>query len=95
MIGVIATLKAKEGKGPDLLAALKALAIHVNEKEDGCLQYDPFVAADDPDTVVMIERYATQADLDAHGQTEYFKTAGPAMGPFMAGRPNIQVLTEG
>lgn len=95
MIGVIATLKAKEGQGKDLLAILKTLAVQVNEKEEGCLQYDPFVAADDADTIVMIERYATQDDLTAHGQTDYFKEASPRMGPFMAGRPTIQVLSEG
>lgn len=95
MIGVIATLKAQEGKGGDLLAALKELAVQVNEKEEGCLQYDPFVAADDPDTIVMIERYATQDALSAHGQTDYFKTAGRAMGGFMAGPPDIKVLTQG
>lgn len=95
MIGVIATLKAKEGQGKELLAILKTLAVQVSEKEDGCLQYDPFVAVDDPDTIVMIERYTNQEALDAHGQTEYFKEASPRMGPFMAGRPTIQILAEG
>lgn len=95
MIGVIATLKAQEGKGADLLAVLKSLAKDVTEKEDGCLQYDPFVAVDDPDTIVMIERYASQDALTAHGQTDYFKAAGKQMMGFMAGAPDIKVLSAG
>jgi quinol monooxygenase YgiN len=92
MIGVIATLKAQEGKGGDLLAVAKALAVQVNEKEDGCLQYDPFVAADDADTIVFIERYADQDALTAHGQTDYFKAAGREMGGLLAGAPDIKIL---
>lgn len=92
MIGVIATLKAKEGKGSELLGCLKSLATQVNEQEDGCLQYDPFVAADDADTIVMIERYASQEALTAHGQTDYFKAAGKEMAGFMAGPPDIKIL---
>ncbi len=92
MIGVIATLKAQEGKGGDLLAIAQSLAVDVNAKEEGCLQYDPFQDADDPDTIVFIERYASHEALVFHGKTEYFKAKGAEMGAFMAGAPKVQML---
>ena len=95
ILGVIATLKAKEGSEADLLAALKKLAELVRANESGCLQYDPFVAKDDPATIVMMERYASEDDLAAHGQTPYFKEAGKGMAGFLAGRPDVQVLIAG
>ena len=40
----------------------------------------------------MLELYADQDALSAHGLTEYFKAAGPKMGPCMGGRPEIEYL---
>ena len=36
-----------------------------------------------------MEQYASQADLESHGQTEYFKAAGPGLGACLAGAPEI------
>ena len=40
----------------------------------------------------MLELYADQGALEAHGKTDYFRAAGAKMGPFMADRPNIEYL---
>lgn len=90
MFGIIATLKAQEGKGADLFAAAQALSAAVRANEEGCIQHKPFVSADDPDTIIFMEEYASQEALEAHGKSEHMKTLGGAMGPFMGGRPTIQ-----
>jgi len=92
MIGIIATLTAQDGKADELVAVCKGLATEVNAKEEGCLQYDVFVAADDANKVIFIERYADQAALDHHGQTEYFKAAGPKFATVLGGAPDIKFL---
>ena len=94
MIGIIATLTAQDGKADELVAICKGLAAEVNAKEDGCLQYDVFIAADDANKVTFIERYADQAALDLHGQTEYFKAAGPKFATVLGGAPDIKFLKE-
>ncbi|WP_304180031.1 putative quinol monooxygenase [Phenylobacterium aquaticum] len=40
----------------------------------------------------VLELYTDQDALTAHGQTEYFKAAGPKMGPCLGGRPEIELL---
>ena len=41
-----------------------------------------------------MEQYATQADLDAHGKTDYFRAAGPALGSVLGGAPTLQFLDK-
>jgi quinol monooxygenase YgiN len=36
------------------------------------------------------ERYASEAAVEEHRNTEYFKSLGRAMGAFMDGRPTVQ-----
>lgn len=94
MIGVVATLTAQDGKAGELVQICKDLAEQVNAKEEGCLQYDVFVASDDGNKVVFIERYKDQAALDHHGQTEYFKAAGPKFMGVLAGAPDLKFLKD-
>ncbi len=91
MIGVIATIKAKPGAGADFEAAAKKLVAAVNANEPGCLFYQ-LHRAEEPDTYVFLEGYEDEAALEAHRGTDHFKELGGAMGPFMAGRPTVQIM---
>ena len=93
MIGIVATLKVAEGKSAEFEAAALKLVAAVNANEPGCLYYGLY-KTDDPHTYVMMERYQDQAAVDAHRQTDHFKELGRAMGPFMQGRPDVQVLEQ-
>ena len=42
----------------------------------------------------MMERYKDMAAVEAHRQTDHMKELGGAMGAFMAGRPDVQILHE-
>lgn len=92
VIGVVATLKVQAGKEADFEATFKDLRDKVQSNEDGNLQYDLTRSKADAQTYVIMEKYASQEALEAHGQTEYFKAAGPALGTVLAGAPDIQYL---
>ncbi|HQP20358.1 MAG TPA: putative quinol monooxygenase, partial [Phenylobacterium sp.] len=92
MIGIIATLKVAEGKNAEFEAIFTDLAAQVKANEPGCVAYQLTKSRTDPQTYKVLELYADQAALAAHGQTEYFKAAQPKMCPCMGGRPEIEVL---
>jgi quinol monooxygenase YgiN len=89
MIGVVATIKVKDGQGAGFEKVASQLVKQVNANEKGCLLYVLF-KAEEPNTYVFLERYADQAAVEAHRGTEYFKTLGREMGAFMDGRPDVK-----
>ncbi len=89
-IGVIATIKIKEGTNAAFEAVAKDLTAKVRANEPGALFYQ-FCKAD-PTTYLVMEVYADQAAVEAHRNSEHFKLIGSGMGPFMEGRPDIKIL---
>jgi quinol monooxygenase YgiN len=92
MIGVVATLTVADGKGPDLEKVFGDLAAKVKANESGCLMYQLTKSRTEPNVYKVLEMYASQDALTAHGQTEYFKAAGPSIGACLGGRPTIEYL---
>jgi len=91
MIGVVATLKIKEGKGADFEAVANQLVEKVNANEEGVIYYDLY--KQDDTTYLFLEKYKDQAALDIHRKTDYYKSLGAQLGAFMAGAPDIKVLS--
>jgi len=87
-IGVIAKITAQDGKRADLAAALQG-ALDAAETEPGTLTYVLLEDAVDANALWMYEMYENQAALDAHMGSDAFKALGPAIGPFLAGRPEL------
>ncbi len=92
MIGVIATLKVQDGKGADLEAAFATLAAAVRANEPGNHAYQLCKSRTEPNTYKVLELYADQEALKAHGAADYFKAAGPALGAVLAAPPAIEYL---
>ncbi len=90
MIGVIATINIKEGKGSDFEAIANQLVEKVNTNEEGVVYYDLY--KQDATTYVFLERYTDEAALGIHRGTDYFKALGAKMGAFMTGAPDVKVL---
>mgnify|MGYP005632754891 FL=1 len=90
MIGVIATLKIKEGSGKDFEEVARKLVEKVNTNEEGVLYYDLY--KDDETTYIFLEKYKDQEAQTIHGQTDYFKALGAQMGAFMTAMPDIKML---
>ena len=91
MIGVTARLPVQAGKEAEFEDVFAALAKQVNAKEDGCHLYELFKTPGQPDYIVL-ERYADRAALEAHGKTDYFLAAQPALGALLSGPPKIEVF---
>lgn len=65
---VVAVLTGKPGRGPEVIEAFRAESPHVHA-EAGCELYAAHLEQGG-DTVVMVERWATRTDLDAHAAGE-------------------------
>jgi len=92
MIGIIATLKVQEGKGPELEAVFKELAALVRANEPGNVAYQLTKSRADPNTYKVLELYKDQDAVAAHGGSAHFKEFSPKMGPCLAGRPDVELL---
>lgn len=94
MIHVIAILTAKPGKRAEVLKHFRANVPAVLA-EKGCIEYAPTVDADGigpvqsklgPDTFVVVEKWATAADLAAHGAAPHMKAYAETVKDLMASR---------
>lgn len=91
-LGVIAVIKVQEGKNNEFEAAFLELAEQVLANEEGCVFYSLNRSKTDSQTYKVLEQYKSAADLEAHGQTEYFKAANAKLGALVAAAPDIEVL---
>lgn len=74
-VRLIVTFKSKAGQGAQMAAAFAPVAAEVR-KEKGCEQYEMFQGCEDPDTLVLLERWTTAEDLEVHG--EAMRARGPS-----------------
>ncbi len=93
MIAVIAKLPVKPEARDDAIAGMKALMAKVAE-EEGTLYYTLNFDPNDPNVLVVIERYKDMEALGHHGSTPYFQEFMGQAGSFMAGPPEISTLEE-
>lgn len=92
MIGLVVTLKVQDGKADEFADVFRGLTEKVLANEPGCKLYAAHQDMSDPNTFVIMEQYEDQAALEAHGKTEYFQAAQPAMGACLAGAPDMKML---
>ena len=94
MIHVIAIITAKPGKRDELIAAMKANVPAVRA-EQGCIEYGAAVDAQGvppskgsfgEDSFVVIEKWATLADLQAHAASPHMQAYGALTKDWLAGR---------
>ncbi len=93
MIGVVATIRVKDGAANDFEATALRLVAAVNENEAGCLFYRLF-RTDNENEFKFLEAYKDMDAVAAHRASDHFKTIGKEMGAFMAGAPDV-VRLEG
>jgi quinol monooxygenase YgiN len=102
MIHVLAIITAKPGMRGEVLKHFHANvpAVHA---EKGCIEYGPAIDADGigpmqsklgPDTFVVVEKWATAADLAAHAAAPHMAAYSAKVREMVAGRV-IHVLSPG
>jgi len=100
MIHVIAIIKAKPGMRAELLEAFSKI-IPLVHAEEGCVEYQPVVDADDAgemqtllgtDSFLVVEKWATMDALKAHSVASHMKAYGEHAGHLVSDR-TIHVLS--
>jgi quinol monooxygenase YgiN len=91
-IGIVATIKIQPGKNAELESVAKELMAAVRKNEPGNKLYQFLKSKTDENTYVVMEMYEDAAAVEAHRNSDHFKTIGPKMGPAMAGRPDVQLF---
>ena len=82
-------LPIKEGKADEFVAAAGPALARVRAEDAGCEMYDLFRSVDDDTRFVMVESWASEADLEAHKTSPAMGGVGKAIGGFVSGAPVI------
>jgi quinol monooxygenase YgiN len=77
-IAVVATITAHAGHRQAVIDALRT-AVAAVRLEPGCEQYVLHEDMDEPNRLIMIERWSSMADLEAHGRGAALATLGVAL----------------
>jgi quinol monooxygenase YgiN len=89
MIRVVATVRAKPGKGPELEEDFRDWAKVVKANEPGTLEYTLYRSKDDPEVYVALELYENEAAIEAHRKNFRARQGGADVA---AGPPTILLL---
>lgn len=89
-IGVVATIKIQDGKNAEFEAAATEMMGLVKKNEPGNSLYQFAKSKKDATTYVVMEIYADQAALEAHGKSDHYKAFGGKIGGLLGGRPDVQ-----
>jgi quinol monooxygenase YgiN len=76
-VRLVVTIPAHPGKGAALAQESQARAA-VARAEPGCEQFEVLRSVDDPDRIVLLERWSDQAALDAHAKLNATRAPVPA-----------------
>ena len=92
MIYVIATTHVKAGQ-IDAFIEGHNKAVAETLKEKGCISYAGHTAVQDPDTYVVVERWETRDDLNAHGRAPHMKVWREYSAPLKAAPTVIEIIS--
>ena len=92
MIGIVATFRIDESKRAEFEKILVEFVNTVKATEPGAVVYNLWKDREDSATYHMMEQYADQAALDAHGKTPHMQALVPKLGPFFTGPPKLTFM---
>lgn len=90
-LDVVATLRAREGRGDALVEVVRS-GIATVRAEEGCLRYDLHRVRRDDEAFVMVERWASKDALRAHGESAHFQAMSAQLAELLAEAPVVRVL---
>jgi len=92
MIGLVAVLKTKPGMEEKVARAAVKMAEAVRKEEKECLLYDPFVAADNPSEIYILEKYTRAEALDEHRKLPHYLAFREEIKDAVSGPPQVTML---
>ncbi len=90
-VTVVALVKVKPGAEDAAIAVLSPV-VEQTHQESGCVKYALHRSAADPQQFVLVELWASQADLDAHFQQPYMGALFSELADHLAEPPAIHFL---
>ncbi|MFB9270179.1 putative quinol monooxygenase [Bradyrhizobium erythrophlei] len=94
MIYVIATTPMKPEAREDFIRGHKACTVETR-KEKGCLSYDGHVSVNDPNLYVVVERWESRDDLNAHARAPHMKVWRDHSAQMKTGPTVIEIISDG
>lgn len=92
-IAVTVLLETFDGKANEQVQAFHAI-VDIVLAEKGCLQYELTQSIDDENQFVLLERWESRADLDAHLQTPHMIQASEQANTFRSKPPQILITKK-
>jgi quinol monooxygenase YgiN len=93
VIYVIATTQVKpEGRETFIAGHKKCIAETLKEK--GCLSYEGHISVNDANLYVVVERWATREDLNAHSKAPHIKVWREYAAPYRASPTVIEIISD-
>ena len=94
MIYVVATSQVKpESRDAFIKGAKECIA--ATRKEKGCLSYDSHTSINDPNLFVVVERWESREDLNAHGRAPHMKVWREYSAPLKVSPTVIEIVSDG
>lgn len=90
-VGLVATLKVKEGVADAFEIVFRELTAAVRANEPGNIQYNVFRSRREPGTYIAVEIYQDDLALQAHNKSDHFRAAGPKITSLLSEKPQIML----
>jgi quinol monooxygenase YgiN len=87
---VSAVFHVKDGRADEAIAAFTDTVVSTHD-EAGCLSYALHRDKNDPNVLVLVERWTSQVALEAHIQQPYVAALGAKAGDLLAAPPAIHI----
>jgi quinol monooxygenase YgiN len=94
MIYVVATTQVKPEARDAFIAGAKA-CIAETRKEKGCISYENHISINDPNTFVVVERWESREDLNAHARAPHMKVWRELSTPLKSSPTVIEIISDG
>jgi len=90
MIVVSAVIKTVDGKRDEVEQIFKKTTPKFLA-DPGTIDYAIHHAINDPNKLLVFEKYEDMDALNAHSSSDHFKEMGRALGPLLTGRPEVEL----
>ena len=94
MIYVIATTRVKP-ECRDAYVKAAEECVFQTRQEKGCIAYENHSSILDPNLFVVVERWDTREDLNAHGRAPHMKAWREFSAPLKASPTVIEIISDG
>jgi quinol monooxygenase YgiN len=94
MIYVVATSQVKPELRDAFIKGAKE-CIAATRQEKGCLSYESHTSINDPNLFVVVERWESREDLNAHGRAPHMKVWREYSAPLKVSPTVIEIISDG